>query len=80
MGLLDKLRGKRAPASRSGADIVGNSGECPHTTLTARWDSVQDMGDQSKAIAFVCGACRQQFTPTEAEEVRRKLRERVEHI
>ena len=40
MGLLDKLRGKKAPASRSGTDIVGNGGACPHTTLTARWDSV----------------------------------------
>jgi len=38
--------------------------------LTARWDSVADMGDESKATAFVCATCNSEFTPQEAAVVR----------
>ena len=43
---------------------------CLHIALTARWDSVEDMGNEDKATAFVCATCNAEFTPTEAREVR----------
>ncbi len=56
--------------------------ECPHTTLTARWDSVHDMGIEDKAIEFICAACDEHFTPEEAKEVRAgeadRLRQQLE--
>ncbi len=55
---------------------------CPHTTLTARWDSVADMGNDEKATSYTCQSCHQSFTAaeghalraTEAERVRQELR------
>ena len=40
---------------------------CHHRTLTARWDSVQDMGNEERASAYECSACGSRFTPGEAE-------------
>lgn len=43
---------------------------CLHMGLTARWDSVEDMGNEAKATSFVCPACNGQFTPAQAAEIR----------
>src|SRR5713101_4775183 len=43
---------------------------CLHIALTARWDSVEDMGNEDKATSYVCLTCNAEFTPAEASEVR----------
>ena len=68
---LDAQRERRAAAAAP----------CPHTALTAHWDSVADMGNDEKATSYTCQSCNQSFTPaegralraTEAERVRREL-------
>jgi hypothetical protein len=57
MGFLDKLFG------RKGADATPAKGqpavevECPHAAVTARWDSVADMGKPELISAYVCESC-----------------------
>lgn len=70
MGLFSKLLGRGSKAVV--ADPV-QAIECPHATLTARWDSAADMGDSSKATAFICAACGDRFTPEQADELKAKL-------
>jgi hypothetical protein len=75
MGLLDKLFGKdnkseqqeRAPEA---ATAVMEPPPCLHLTLTPRWDSVDDMGKEELATAFVCEACHESFTPEQARALR----------
>jgi hypothetical protein len=39
---------------------------CPHTALSARWDTIADMGKQDKISSYVCTACGKVLTPAEA--------------
>jgi len=72
---LDAQRQGRAAAP---ADAVP---PCPHTTLTPRWDSVADMGNEEKVTSYTCQGCNQSFSAadgrallaTEAERLRRHL-------
>ncbi len=50
---------------------------CLHMTLTARWDSAEDMGDESKATVFVCISCNKELTPAEAHEIRSSQAEQL---
>ncbi len=50
---------------------------CPHTTLTARWDSVADMGNQDKVTSYTCESCAQQFTADEGRQLRQTEAARV---
>ncbi len=51
---------------------------CPHTTLTARWESVADMGKEDKATGYTCQGCNQQFTPAEGRSLRQTEADRVQ--
>lgn len=79
MGLLGRLLGRSGGATATDEDLVEKA-ECPHATLTARWNSVQDMGDESKATGFVCAACMEQFTREQTEEIRASLRRRLDDL
>ncbi|MGD9893739.1 MAG: hypothetical protein AB7R89_01765 [Dehalococcoidia bacterium] len=59
MGLLEKLFGRRdsAPATRTVP--------CPHTTVAPLWDRAEDIGQEERATAYRCGACRMTFTVEE---------------
>ena len=62
MRILPKLFDKEAheeEAPREGA--TGSDLACPHTILIAHWDSVADMGDETKATSFICEACGETF-------------------
>ena len=50
---------------------------CLHIGLTARWDSVEDMGHEDKATSYVCVTCEAEFTPAEATEVRSSQAEQL---
>ena len=50
---------------------------CLHIALTARWDSVDDMGNEEKATSFVCATCSEEFSPAEAAEVRASQAEQL---
>lgn len=50
---------------------------CLHVAMTARWDSVADMGDESKATSFFCTTCNSEFTPQEAAAIRESQAEQI---
>lgn len=82
MRLIDRLfrrSGDGTSADATSADALGipTTTECPHTTLTARWDSVEDMGKEGKASSFTCTACNQSFSPDETAELRATESERL---
>jgi hypothetical protein len=68
----------RADATAAPAD---GPAPCPHTTLTPRWDSLDDMGNAEKVSSYTCQGCNQQFSAaegrtllaTEAERLRQNL-------
>ena len=43
---------------------------CTHAILMPRWDSVQDIGHEDKAIGYACSACSQRFSLAEATALR----------
>ena len=51
---------------------------CPHTTLTPRWDSVADMGNEDKVTSYRCDSCQQEFTAQEGQRLRQTEAERVQ--
>ena len=75
MSFLGRLfgRGKHGEAAEHSETPVA----CSHTTLTAKWDSVRDMGIEAKASSWVCSTCDESFTPEQAAEVRRLAGERL---
>lgn len=82
MGILDRLFGRKsqqATVTKSREEIQA---ECTHTTLLGRWDSVEDMGKEDKAVRFVCDSCHAEFSPEETERIREghstRLREQFE--
>lgn len=76
MGLLSKLfGGKKAEVAADGP-----AAECPHSVLVPRWDSVQDMGIEDKATRFMCEACKEEFDPATATELRNTLAQRIARI
>ncbi len=52
-------------------DPVGDT-NCPHLVMVPRWDRVEDMGDESKAVGYRCYACGVSLSLREAEEARRR--------
>ena len=72
MSLLDRL------LRRGGSvETEVQAGPCPHISLSARWDSVKDMGDDSKATGYVC-ICGDAFSPEDGKQMRATVRERLE--
>ena len=73
MGLLSKLRGgESTPATE-----VYEAPPCPHVSLLPRWDSIEDMGDDDKAVSFTCEACGEVFSPSQARSLRASEEERI---
>ncbi len=62
MGILSKLFEKQSQTDKEGLGRAA-SGFCPHTAVTARWDNLADMGDDTKASAFVCESCGESLLP-----------------
>jgi hypothetical protein len=63
MGLFGRKREQQQTATQE-------KPECLHIGLTARWDSVEDMGNDEKATSYVCSSCNAEFTPDEARRIR----------
>ncbi len=40
--------------------MVGQT--CPHSILAPRWDRIQDMGHEEKAVAYACQSCQASFS------------------
>lgn len=76
MGVLSRVR-RMFGSGKSAAPAIPDDHECLHGTLMGRWERPADMGDDSKATAFVCSACNESFSPQEATEVRRRAVERL---
>ena len=68
MGLLNKLFHHGETEHKDEPEV-----ECPHTALTARWDSVDDIGKEDLATSFRCESCGSTF---DGDEGRRLLHER----
>lgn len=46
---------------------------CPHRLMVPRWDRVEDMGDESKAVGYKCDACGTELTLEEATLAKERL-------
>lgn len=46
--------------------------ECAHLVLAPRWDSVQDIGHEDKAVGYRCTACGTLLTLEEGAAARRR--------
>jgi DNA-directed RNA polymerase subunit RPC12/RpoP len=68
-----KLFGRK----RDSQTKVPEAPPCLHIGLTARWDSIDDMGNEEKATSFVCATCGKEFTPAEAAEIRSSQAEQL---
>lgn len=73
MGLLDRLLRRKVGE----ADADAGAAPCPHIALGPRWDSADDIGDESKAISFRCEACGTSFPREEGERLRAAEAERL---
>ena len=65
MGLFSK----RSETKEHDAELIA-SVECPHGTLTPRWDSLGDMGDVTKVSTYSCDSCKETFPREEGERRR----------
>lgn len=88
MGFLNRLFGKqRDIEERAGHRLQRQTAAtsttevppCPHTAITARWESVADMGKEDKATGYTCQGCGQSFTAAEGRTLRATEAERVQH-
>src|SRR5437763_6424838 len=79
MGLLNKIFDKKEKEAEP-VETVQQSVECPHTVLIPRWDSVQDMGDESKATAFLCESCGVAFNQAEAAQLKAEASDKLKRI
>lgn len=50
---------------------------CLHLVLVPRWNRVEDMGDDSKAVGYRCYACGESLSPAEAAEARARSRQEL---
>ncbi len=76
MGLLDRLLRRKA-SEESGEGTEEAAALCLHAAIGPRWDSADDMGDESKANSYRCEACGESFTPEQAEQIRVEGAERL---
>ena len=74
MGLLGKLFGSKTKVAESSTAITV---ECPHAVLVPRWENVQDMGHEDKITRFMCEACKEEFAPDVAAQLRDTINERM---
>jgi hypothetical protein len=77
MGILSKVFDKKQAGP---AETVPQSVECPHTMLIPRWDSVEDMGDEAKATAFLCESCGIAFDQGEASQLKADAADKLRRI
>lgn len=63
MGVLSKLFGHHEDKT----DDVHV--ECPHTALTARWDTSEDIGKTDRATGFRCESCGATFSGDEGRQM-----------
>ena len=47
-----------------------DTAHCPHLVMVPRWDRVEDMGDDSKAVGYRCYACGVSMSLDEARQAR----------
>ena len=45
---------------------------CPHALLAPRWDNVQDIGHEDRAVGYACTTCGQQLSLEEAATIRKQ--------
>jgi hypothetical protein len=74
MGLMSKLFGK---GEQDHAAEPAEQAVCPHTTMTPRWDSVDDIGKYDRATSFRCESCGNVFSREEANELRSSEADRL---
>ena len=70
MGILSKWLEKKHPSDEEDIERTTEV-DCPHTFLTARWDNLDDMGDDAKASVLICESCGEAFRPGDPRLERR---------
>ena len=74
MGFMGKLFSKESTEKE---ESYTEAPPCPHGVLTPRWDSVEDIGKEDRATAYICEACHQSFSPDEYRELQASMAERL---
>lgn len=74
---LGKLFGKQEIREVAQPELA-NLNSCPHTTMTPRWDSADDIGHEDRATGFRCEGCGKMFSPEEAASLRHSAAERLQ--
>jgi len=64
MSLLNKFRSR----PHEGA-AVAEKPACLHTTLTPRWDELDDIGHDDRITEYVCESCGTAITPVAAAKL-----------
>ncbi len=78
MGFLDRIFGRKSgEAEGVHAEAVLEQEECPHVNLVPQWDDADDIGHEDRASRFLCGTCRSDFSPEEAQHLRETEAERI---
>ena len=57
---------------------MANLNSCPHTTMTPRWDSAEDIGHHDRATGFRCEGCGRMFSAEEAAQLRESESDRLQ--
>ena len=66
-----KLFGRKEEPPQQQAAAISQT-ECPHVVLAPRWDSVQDIGHEDRAVGYRCIECGASLTREAAAEARRR--------
>ena len=72
MGLFHRIS-RLVPFVSSGSERSDRA--CMHGSLTPRWESPDDDGDNAKATEFICDSCGTHFSPERADWMRRRTAE-----
>ena len=67
MSVLNKIFGRAKMTFAPVADQPSVEECCMTRTLMPRWRGPEVMGDDTKAMGFVCHACGREFLPVEVE-------------
>jgi hypothetical protein len=59
-------------------DVEAEAVACEHVTLVPGWDNARDVGRVGHASLFRCEACRAEFTPDKAAELRETEAARIQ--
>jgi rubredoxin len=75
MGILDRLFGKKDSTPGTAVEERPIEVECPHGTMTPRWDNPEDLGKTELISSYTCESCGKTFSREEGQRIMAKAAE-----